>query len=669
MTAVAPASPVEETSDTPMRVVGRVILPTDSDPDTLPLYIDLTNARAPREEEAESTKTTTVVTLDQAPVVSLADSDVKVTGRRSVLLHERAHVSFATYFNAFPAAYWRRWTDVEAVRLDIELSGPATVVIYKSNARGRTQRVELVASEGGHQAFDLPLSPFGDGGWYWFDVYATEGDVELVAAQWSVPESFARQRGSASIAITTFNRPDFCVAQLHQLGGDEILKDVIDRVYVIDQGNQLVSDQPDFAEAEAGLGGRLELIRQGNLGGSGGFSRGMAETLDAGDSQYVLLLDDDVEDEPEGIFRAVMFGDFCRRPTIVGGHMFSMHDKAALHAAGERINPYTFWWAEMPGTKTEHDFGHRPLRATPWLHRRIDVDYNGWWMCLIPVEALREVGLSLPVFIKWDDSEFCLRAGEVGIPTVSLPGAAVWHVPWVDKDDSIDWQAYYHQRNRWLAALLHSPYRNGGGLPRMSFAADVKHLLSLQYSAVELRLKALEDLLDGPEHLHATIGTNLGEVRRMRAEHPDAVVTKDPAAYPITRRHRPVAKGRLPHRPSNPLAFAASAATGALRQLRPVRPEALDIPEERVAAAAAKWWRLSHLDSAVVTSADGTGTSMYIRDPKRFRSYLRRSLRLHRKAIARWSQLQRDYKAALPEFTSPEQWRETFAAHAVDADA
>ncbi|BDZ62460.1 hypothetical protein GCM10025873_22510 [Demequina sediminis] len=159
MTAVAPTSPVEENSVTPMRVVGRVVLPTDSDPDTLPLYLDLSNARAPREEEAESSKATTVVTLDQAPVISLADSDVKVTGRRSVLLHERAHVSFATYFNAFPAAYWRRWTDVDAVRLDIELSGPATLVIYKSNARGRTQRVELVASEGGHQAFDLPCHP------------------------------------------------------------------------------------------------------------------------------------------------------------------------------------------------------------------------------------------------------------------------------------------------------------------------------------------------------------------------------------------------------------------------------------------------------------------------------------------------------------------------------
>jgi len=28
------------------------------------------------------------------------------------------------------------------------------------------------------------------------------------------------------------------------------------------------------------------------------------------------------------------------------------------------------------------------------------VDYNGWWMTLIPVEVIREIGLSLPLFIK-----------------------------------------------------------------------------------------------------------------------------------------------------------------------------------------------------------------------------------------------------------------------------
>ncbi|MFW2512554.1 glycosyltransferase [Demequina sp. SO4-13] len=658
MTATAAAATADET-EVERRVVHRVVLPPDADPDTLPLYVDFTMARASTPVEKKDDKLQLPPALH--PALSPAEAGANVLGRRSLELNEGSQASFAAYFSAFPAAYWRRWTKVKSVRLSVRLSGPATVAVHKSNARGFAQRVDLVQTTDGRVDVDLPLAPFGDGGWYWFDLYASDGAVTMESAEWSVDATVARQRSTASIGITTFNRPDYCVAQLHTLGSDDSLAEVIDRIYVVDQGNDLVQDDPDFPEAAERLGDRLSVIRQGNLGGSGGFSRSMSETLDAGESGYVLLLDDDIVAEPEGIARAVAFGDYARTPSIVGGHMFSMFEKSTLHAFGERVNRYSFWWGGLEDTEERHDFSLQPLRTTRWLHKRVDVDYNGWWMCLIPIEALRTVGLSLPVFIKWDDAEYCLRAGEVGIPTVSLPGAAVWHVPWMDKDDAIDWQAYYHQRNRWLAAMLHSPYARGGGLPRISFASDVKHLLQLQYSAVELRLDALEDLLEGPEHLHATIGTTLGEVRAKRATFTDSVIEKDPGAFPMTKRHRPPPRGKVPTQPKNVPAALASAVTGVAKQLRSVRPEATHVPEERVATMAAKWWRLSHLDSAVVTSADGTGASMYIRDPKKFRAYLRRSARLHQRLIRNWSSLSAHYRRSMPEFTSPEAWKETFA--------
>lgn len=49
--------------------------------------------------------------------------------------------------------------------------------------------------------------------------------------------------------------------------------------------------------------------------------------------------------------------------------------------------------------------------------------------CVIPKEIISEIGLSLPVFIKWDDAEYGIRAGEANtMKTVTLPGSAVWHV-------------------------------------------------------------------------------------------------------------------------------------------------------------------------------------------------------------------------------------------------
>ena len=71
---------------------------------------------------------------------------------------------------------------------------------------------------------------------------------------------------------------------------------------------------------------------------------------------------------------------------------------------------------------TDWDFAARNLRSARWLHKRIDVDFNGWFMCLIPRQVLDEIGLSLPLFIKWDDAEFGLRAKARRLPHGDLPG-------------------------------------------------------------------------------------------------------------------------------------------------------------------------------------------------------------------------------------------------------
>ena len=135
---------------------------------------------------------------------------------------------------------------------------------------------------------------------------------------------------------------------------------------------------------------------------------------------------------------------------------------------------------------------------------------------------IREIGLSLPVFIKWDDSEYGLRAKAAGYPTVSLPGAAVWHVPWTDKNDVVGWQAYFHPRNRFIAALLHSPYDFGGGLVETRSSCDLKHNISMQYYTLQGRIEAMKDLLQGPGSLHKMLPTKLPEIRAMAQEFSEA---------------------------------------------------------------------------------------------------------------------------------------------------
>lgn len=281
----------------------------------------------------------------------------------------------------------------------------------------------------------------------------------------------------------------------------------VDRIFLVDQGTQLVADQDGYAEVAERLGETLQVIRQGNLGGSGGFARAMHESLQRPESDFVQLLDDDVRIEPESLRRSIVFGQFATTPVLVGGHMFDLLDRPKLHGWAEVVDEGPFMWRNLYQEKMPHDFGVANLRQSPLLHMRMDADYNGWWMCLIPLDAVRKVGLSLPAFIKWDDAEFCLRAGEAGFPTVSMPGVALWHVSWVNKDDSIDWQAYFHARNRIVAGLLHSGAPRGGRLIVHSRRVDLKHLMMMQYYPVALRNRALRDVLSGPDHMRRNLAT------------------------------------------------------------------------------------------------------------------------------------------------------------------
>ena len=616
-------------------VVQRVVLPVDDDGSTMPLYVEC----------AENATALAELVLD----------------RRRITVPPGQRISFASYFNAFPASYWRRWTVVSSVELRVQISGTATVTVYRSSSRGHQQRVvsEQTGDRFGPLTFELPLAPFGDGGWYWFDVSGGHVESTLEWAEWAVVTPRATH-GRVTVAITTFNRPADCLALLRSLVQAPETMERIDRIVVVDQGNANVADEPEYPAVAARAAGKVEILTQPNLGGSGGFARGMYEAAYHGDSGYVMLLDDDVVVEPEGILRGLAFQDLVRQDTIVGGHMLNMFLPSMLHTFGERVNRYKFMWGPAAHVEEAHDFAEESLRETEWMHRRIDVDYNGWWMCLIPTKVVRKLGLALPVFIKWDDAEFGLRAQDAGIPTVSLPGMAVWHVPWTDKDDTTDWQAYYHARNRLLMALVHSPYGHGGDLLRHSMMVQLKHALAMEYSAAELRIWALEDVLSGPQHLHRDLGSKLGEVRAFRAEQDDAKVVRDPFGLPAVKRVRPPKRGKDPTAPRGALGRALTATGGTLRQFRPERPTSRRNPEATVAAMDARWWLLSQFDSAVVSTADGLGASWYKRDRERFMRIMRRSVALHDELLRSWGDLAEQYQQAVPALTAPSAWRATW---------
>ncbi|TLM75948.1 glycosyltransferase [Pseudarthrobacter sp. NamB4] len=644
------------------QTLQRVILPGASQMDTVPLYMDMgtaTGIQLPTvgDRDGNTAKPRTI----SSPTKEAHVEDFLSRYSTSVRSGER--VSFGSYFNAFPASYWRRWTTVDKVRLHVRTQGAGSVIVYKSNARGSLQRVDTRRVEGiAENFFELTLAPFGDGGWYWFDLLAGTEPLVMLDAEWQGP-AVESKPGSVTLQITTLNKTDFCLNNLRLLAESDEALEHVQEVLIVDQGTQKLQDAEGFEDVRKSLNGKLRIINQSNLGGSGGFARGMFEAVENG-SDYALLMDDDVVVEPESIIRLLTFADRCKTPTLVGGHMFDLYNRTVLHTFGEIVNPYRFQ-PSLPSDEMilGHDFMSSNLRQTSWLHRRCDVDYNGWWMCLIPTEVIREIGLSLPLFIKWDDSEYGLRAKAAGYPTVSLPGSAVWHVSWIDKDDLVGWQAYFHARNRVVAALLHSPYEFGGRVIKESQYADVKHLVSMQYATAQGRQWALEDVLKGPEALPDLLPAKLPQIREMMSGHSDAVFKANPEDFPAAKMDKPPRRGHGPSQPSK-ITLLPWAAKTVVRQLaRPVKETSAQRPQTTIAHQDNRWWRMSQYDSAVVSNAEGTGASWYKRDPKQLRKMLADSARLHSALLKEWPALSKKYKAAVSDLTSMESWRKTFEQH------
>ncbi len=57
---------------------------------------------------------------------------------------------------------------------------------------------------------------------------------------------------------------------------------------------------------------------------------------------------------------------------------------------------------------------------------------------------------------------------------------------------------------------------------------------------------------------------------------------------------------------------------------------------------------------------DGSSVALYQRDPDRYKDLLKRTVDIHLRLHREWPRLAAEYRAALAEVTSPEQWEKTF---------
>jgi galactofuranosylgalactofuranosylrhamnosyl-N-acetylglucosaminyl-diphospho-decaprenol beta-1,5/1,6-galactofuranosyltransferase len=562
--------------------------------------------------------------------------------RESLKLEKGAIVTTDTYFGLLPASYFQRWTDVTEIRLKLayDSSGGARLALRASDLHGNPRTIGSSRVDGaGTTSLVARVNEFVDGGSLWIDCYATDGRLTVSEVEWVVAAPATIR--SAALVICTFNRPEACAGTLSTVADDKGVLAGIDTVYVIDQGTDPVGEHPGFVDAAAALGEKLIYLRQPNLGGSGGFTRGLYEVSRITDRSNVILMDDDILCEPESALRLNAFSNLTPTPTIVGAQMLFLKNPRVLLAGAEIVDLALLRGGRW-GVHGLNNADVVDLRQ----NRRTDARYTAWWTCLIPAEIVAAAGLPVPFFVRWDDIEYGLRASDAGYPSVTLPNAGVWHADfhWKDYDD---WVIYFDVRNALITAALHGgvDVRTTSKALRWQIATS---LVSMQYGLAHTVIRAIEDFLKGPSVLQDGGVAALADIRAVRSEYPETVVhpavktgeltgVATPPTMPSDRRHKRVTMLMIKRILQQ---WTGRAYPG---------PVTINAPD-------AGWWHVSRFDYAVVTDASQTGVRIRRRDEEKLKGLARQALRTLRRFRADTAQVEQSYRAAFPRLISRENW-------------
>ncbi|MBN9101496.1 MAG: glycosyltransferase [Pseudonocardia sp.] len=587
----------------------------------------------------------------QAPedLYSVVERGAARRRRHRVDLAPGSKVTTNTYFGRFHAAYWQRWTPVADVEVEAVVSGTGRVRLLASDTNGvwRIVATEDVENATEHVVrFVGPIDRFLDGGGMYLELSTELAEMTVSDVRWSVATT--RPVPRTDIVICSYNRVEECLDTLQALVDDPGALALVGTVQVVDQGSDPLESRERFLEVSAALGAQLRYTRQPNLGGAGGFTRGLFDaTAGAPEEQSdVFLMDDDVMLEPEIIVRLTAFAASTTKPSIVGGQMLNLLHPGYLHVAAERADSEKLInGLQIPGALKEADLLGADERGMPINQElRVDSEYNGWWSCLIPAAIVREIDYPLPLFFQWDDVEYGYRARAHGFPTVTLPGAGVWHADfgWKDWDE---WHRYFNLRNGLIMAALHT------GFSTTRINIRVGHLLStyliaMHYGLTATLCQAIEDFLDGPEIMEDGSVGAAAEIRRIRAAYPETVV------HPISELpddFRELQAVRASNEPGNLwLTFAKRAAYHLTGRL-PFRTGT-------VAAGDAHWWHVSQFDRAVVTDMGETGVRIRQRDNDQAVTLAKRGLVAMNRLRTEGPGVAQRWRDAVPALTSRANW-------------
>ncbi len=411
-----------------------------------------------------------------------------------VILGKGAEWASDAYINAFSVGKWCTYGALRRITLHLKLRGVFIVRVihtYTDNKKFCRKQIaggRVDASTGSTIKYDIPLQSKGV---IYFSLKALTDRAQCSDAFFE-GEAGAENDVTIALNICTYKREEYLMRNLELLRSsflenkDSVLYGHL-QVFITDNGKTL--------PVEALQDDNVHICHNPNVGGAGGFARGLIE-IDRIKEQknvtHVIFMDDDVEILPEGIVRTYSLLRCLKdeyRSAFIAGAMLRLDEKYIQHENGAVWN----------GGKCRFVGRGRDLRKFSNVVRNEtnqERDYAAWWYCCVPVQAVRKDNLPIPVFIHEDDVEYSLRnAGGI----ITMNGISVWHP--VASNRRVSSNEYYNLRNM---LIVNARYCPDFGRRQLAKAMAVKLLMTLlryRYKDMALIYQALADFCRGPEWL------------------------------------------------------------------------------------------------------------------------------------------------------------------------
>lgn len=395
---------------------------------------------------------------------------------KGFLLAPGASVTADTYMNVLDVGWLQKYTQVEQVLLELQVLGSGKLKIWSFD--GKKQRIlqeqEIRERNQGIRrkkqklVYEIKLEKGQK--FIWWEAIAEKDSgqeghrqegyrkecfgkcLEICDGKYFVRRNKSREVKLAVI-VCTYRRKEAIRRLLEILQNSpfwekrSVYYQKLELI-LVDNASELEKNGLELEE----YGNLWELFPNRNVGGSGGFQRGMEELRrkqEKAGFTHCILMDDDALLQAESLIRLYGFLKLCReeyRKSPVAGRMFQIDQSYLQLTAGEVWN----------GGYLLHVDGMLDMRRreNALKESNEDGEYGGWWFCCYPVSWVQKED-PMPFFLHCDDVEYGLR---YGIRSVSIRGVQVWHEAPKQRQTPI--AGYYDCRNM---AFVNQIIRYPGG--------------------------------------------------------------------------------------------------------------------------------------------------------------------------------------------------------------